>query len=62
MMAGQNPKIDTTTGISAANLAKNDALLNNFNATRPKINPNFIPNARGLMKGTSYLPNYSNWG
>jgi hypothetical protein len=63
MMAGQNPKLDTAvSGISAENLAKNDALLNNFNATRPKINPNFIPNARGLMKGNSYFTDYSNWG
>ena len=41
-----------------------DKILNNFNATRPRINPNYIPNARGLMKGDSYLPviNYNNWG
>jgi hypothetical protein len=62
MMMGQSSKSGTTGGgISAKNLAQNDALLNNFNATRPKINPNYIPNARGLMKGDSYIRDYSNW-
>jgi len=45
-------------------LAQNDSRLNQFNATRPSINPNYIPNASGLMKGDSYIPktDYSNWG
>jgi hypothetical protein len=56
---------DKTPKVGAGgNIAANDKILADFNATRPTINPNYIPNARGLMKGDSYLPmtNYSNWG
>jgi hypothetical protein len=56
---------DKTPKVGAGgNIAANDKILADFNATRPTINPNYIPNARGLMKGNSYLPmtNYSNWG
>jgi hypothetical protein len=55
---------DKTPKVGAGdNIAANDKILADFNATRPTINPNYIPNARGLMKGNSYLPmtNYSNW-
>ena len=33
------------------NIAANDKMLSQFNATRPKINPNYIPNAYGYYKG-----------
>jgi hypothetical protein len=47
---------------SGINLAKNDAMLNEFNATRGKLNPNFIPNARGVNPQQSdFMKNMSNW-
>jgi hypothetical protein len=43
-------------------LAKNDALLNDFYATRPKINENYIPNSRGITRQNStFMDNMSNW-
>lgn len=64
MMAGQKtPDVPTTgTGLSAENLAKNDATLNNFFATRDKINPNFIPNSRGITRQNStFMNDMSKW-
>jgi hypothetical protein len=68
MMAGQKtPGVSPTgtatgTGLSAANLAKNDATLNNFFATRGKINPNYIPNARGVYsQDSTFMNDMSNW-
>jgi hypothetical protein len=49
-------------GLSGLDLAKNDAILNEFNATRGKLNPNFIPNARGIYPQQSdFMKNMSNW-
>ena len=45
MMAGQNPKAPPDF------LAQNDATLNKFNATRPTINPDDIPNSLGVLRG-----------
>ena len=45
MMAGQNPKAPPDF------LAQNDATLNKFNATRPTINPDYIPNSLGVLRG-----------
>jgi hypothetical protein len=64
MMAGSPtaPPVGGGDGISAANLAKNDAFLNNFYATRPKINENYIPNSRGITRQNStFMNNMSNW-
>jgi len=63
MMAGlpTAPLVDGG-GMSAANLAKNDALLNNFYATRPRINENYIPNSRGITRQNStFMNNMLNW-
>ena len=58
MMEGQKtPGVD----LSAGNLAKNDATLNNFFATRGKINPNYIPNARGVYSQNTFMNDMSNW-
>jgi hypothetical protein len=61
MMSGQTAGVPPT-GMSAGNLAKNDATLNNFYATRGKINPNYIPNARGVYpQNSTFLNDMSNW-
>jgi hypothetical protein len=67
IMAGYN-KTPTTrvtptgTSLSAENLAKNDATLNNFFATRGKINPNYIPNARGVYsQDSTFMNDMSKW-
>jgi hypothetical protein len=38
------------------------SILNNFYATRPKINENYIPNSRGITRQNStFMDNMSNW-
>jgi hypothetical protein len=64
MMGGQKTPGVSPTGVDlpAGNLAKNDATLNNFFATRGKINPNYIPNARGVYsQNSTFMNDMSNW-
>ena len=61
MSNGEVPETPSN-GMSAANLAKNDAFLNNFYATRPKINANYIPNSKGITRQNStFMNDMSNW-
>ena len=58
---GKIPQIKTD-GLSAEALAKNDAILNNFNATRGRLNPEFIPNARGVYpQQSAFMKDMSSW-
>ena len=61
MMSSQTPEMPKGTGMTQ-NLAKNDATLNNFFATRGKINPNYIPNSKGIYpQNSTFLKDMSNW-
>ena len=61
MSNGEVPETPSN-GMSAANLAKNDAFLNNFYATRPKINANYIPYSKGITRQNStFMNDMSNW-
>lgn len=58
---GKTPQIKTD-GLSAEALAKNDAILNDFNATRGRLNPEFIPNARGVYpQQSAFMKDMSSW-
>jgi hypothetical protein len=48
MSAGQGQDFGSKGGV---NIAANDKMLSQFNATRPTINPNYIPDAYGNYKG-----------